>query len=80
VGVPIQPGVRFTAGNPRVIVDKVRVVNPPGIVGRMYDLSRDGRRFLMIKAVEGAEQAAPPPQIVVVQNWLEELKRLVPRN
>jgi hypothetical protein len=44
----------------------------------MYDVSRDGRRFLMVKPVASAEQSAPPPQIIVVQNWHEELKRLAP--
>jgi len=33
----------------------------------------------MIKTGSGSEQAERP-QIVVVQNWLEELKRLVPVN
>jgi eukaryotic-like serine/threonine-protein kinase len=41
---------------------------------RTYDVSTDGKRFLMVK--QPANQAAP--QIVVVQNWIEELKRLVP--
>ena len=42
-------------------------------------MSSDGKRFLMIKeAASQAGQAAP--QIVVVQNWLEELKRLVLRD
>ena len=41
---------------------------------RNYDVSADGKRFLMVK--QPANQAAP--QIVVVQNWTEELKRLVP--
>jgi serine/threonine-protein kinase len=44
---------------------------------RTYDLSLDGSRFLMIK-----EQAIPTgaaaPSLVVVLNWFEELKRLVP--
>ena len=26
----------------------------------------------------GLEESAPPPGIVVVQNWFDELKRLVP--
>ena len=42
---------------------------------RNYDVSADGQRFLMVK--QPANQAAAP-QIVVVQNWFEELKRLVP--
>ena len=41
---------------------------------RNYDVSADGRRFLMVK--EPANQDAP--RLVVVQNWFEELKRLVP--
>jgi len=45
--------------------------------GRNYDVSADGTRFLMVK--EPANQAVEP-HIVVVQNWFEELKRLVPRN
>ena len=43
-----------------------------------FDAARDGR-FLMIKSrCAGGRQA--PAQIIVVQNWLEELKRLVPTN
>ena len=80
IGVPVQSGPGFIAGNPQVLVKSRLVRNPPTITGRMYDVSRDGRRFLLIKAVEGSEQAAPPPQIVVVQNWFEELKRLSPVN
>ena len=44
---------------------------------RTYDVSPDGRRFLMIKQ---ATDEVTAPQIVVVHNWLEELKRLVPPN
>jgi serine/threonine-protein kinase len=42
--------------------------------GRTYDLSLDGSRFLMIKQLPTDEAAA----LVVVLNWFEELKRLVP--
>jgi hypothetical protein len=45
---------------------------------RHYDVSPDGRRFLMIKEGGGTDQTAAPPQIIVVQHWTEELKRLVP--
>ena len=43
--------------------------------GRTYDLSLDGSRFLMIKQQATAGEAAA---LVVVLNWFEELKRLVP--
>jgi serine/threonine-protein kinase len=43
---------------------------------RGYDVSPDGRRFLLIRAV-GAEQAGGSPSIVVVQHFDEELKAKV---
>ncbi|MGH9257994.1 MAG: protein kinase domain-containing protein [Vicinamibacterales bacterium] len=78
VAVPVQPSASFVAGNPQVVVDGSFLLNIAGFGGRMYDVSRDGQRFLLLKGVEGAQQTAPPPLIIVVQNWLEELKRLVP--
>ena len=44
---------------------------------RHYDVSSDGQRFVMIKE-GGTDQTAAPPQVIVVQHWAEELKRLVP--
>jgi Tol biopolymer transport system component/tRNA A-37 threonylcarbamoyl transferase component Bud32 len=41
-----------------------------------YDVTRDGQRFLMVKPPAHGARAA---QLNVVQNWFEELKRLVPR-
>jgi serine/threonine-protein kinase len=46
--------------------------------GRTYDIAPDGKRFLMIKAGASAGQTAVPTSLVVVQNWREELKRLLP--
>jgi len=43
--------------------------------GRTYDVAPDGKRFLMIKE---ASLTKTPVQLLVVQNWFEELKRLVP--
>ncbi len=42
---------------------------------RNYDVTRDGRRFLMV--IE-SEQVAAATHINVVLNWFDELKRLVP--
>jgi serine/threonine-protein kinase len=44
---------------------------------RTYDVSLDGKRFLMIKEV-GTASRPTSTSIVVVRNWIEELKRLVP--
>ena len=47
---------------------------------RHVDIDRLGQRFLTLKNVENTDGDAPPRQIILVQNWLEELKRLVPTN
>jgi hypothetical protein len=46
--------------------------------GRTYDIAPDGQRLLMIKDGSGADAAAAPRNLVLVLNWVEELKRLVP--
>jgi len=43
---------------------------------RAYDISPDGERFLMIKDSSRGES----PEFVVVINWFDELRRLVPTN
>jgi len=46
--------------------------------GRTYDVSADGQRFVRIKAGAVADTPSEPMRFVIVQNWTEELKRLVP--
>ena len=43
---------------------------------RYFDVSLDGRRFLMMK--ESGTLPSSTTQLVFVSNWFEELKRLVP--
>ena len=47
-----------------------------GTTVRRYDVTADGQRFLMMK--EEARDTDAAPSINVVQNWFEDLKRLVP--
>jgi len=63
----------FSAGKPRMLFEGAYVPSSPTISS--YDVSADGQRFLMLKPVERAQAAT---QIVVVQNWFEELKQKVP--
>ena len=49
-----------------------------GAVGRTYDISPDGERFLMIK--ESGSDETSSTEFILVLNWFEELKRLVPTN
>ena len=67
-----EPELRFKM--PRVLFEGGFVPYDPN-VPRTYDVAPDGR-FLMIQ--EG--QRPPSASLVVVQNWLEELKRRVPTN
>jgi hypothetical protein len=47
---------------------------------RNYDIGADGR-FVMLKAVaEQSDGGGAPAHMVMVENWFEELKRLVPTN
>lgn len=41
-----------------------------------FDVTADGQRFLMLRPVEASSSTTP--QLVLVQNWFEELTRLVP--
>ena len=75
--VPVEArGTVWSAGTP-VALFQGRYFT--GTQGRAYDVSPDGRRFLMIKEA-GDDRGDARPQIIVVQNWTEELKRLVPAN
>ena len=70
VGIDTEPN--FTPGNPELLFTG----NYPTLPGRNYDLSPGGQRFLMAK--EGGATEETRQEIIVVQNWFEELKRLVP--
>lgn len=76
MAVDISTQASFSAGKPRQLFEGHYLANPIGNARPNYDVSPDGNRFLMIKAVELGQAA--PTQINVVLNWTEELKRLVP--
>jgi serine/threonine-protein kinase len=64
-------------GIPTKLLD-ARYLTAGGTTGaRTYDVSPDGKRFLMIKG-PATDTGATPPALILVQHWDEELKRLVP--
>ena len=83
VEITTQP--TFRAGTPTLVFEGqyFRDIVPSEA---NYDITPDGRRFLMIKEseqeggpmIKESEQEGGPRQINVVLNWFEELKRLVP--
>ena len=76
--VGVGRGASWLATTPTPLVKEGYFTNPAVFTGRTYDISPDGKRFLMIKEGGGTDETAAPPQIIVVQHWTEELKRLVP--
>ncbi|MGH9255516.1 MAG: hypothetical protein ACRD3C_13225 [Vicinamibacterales bacterium] len=76
--VGVERGASWAATTPATIAKEGYVTALTGFVGRIYDVSPDGRRFLVLKSA--SDPTAPPPQLVVVQHFDEELKRLVPVN
>jgi eukaryotic-like serine/threonine-protein kinase len=75
MAVPLQTAGEFSAGSPRVVAEGVSGAQA---LGRNYDVSPDGRRFFLIRNALKTEDKTPPPQLNVVVNWAEELKRLAP--
>jgi Tol biopolymer transport system component len=77
--VPVKTGATFERGTPEKVFHWPYLSREPGQgLGRMYDVSADGQQCLRIKESSGAEEHPPTARIILVQNWSEELKRLVP--
>ena len=64
----------FVPGTPQRLFDGIYRGRFPGAI--TWDIAPDGRRFLMVK--DEAASGTTGGQIIVVQNWFEELTRLVP--
>jgi eukaryotic-like serine/threonine-protein kinase len=73
--VPVQTsGSTFSAGKPAKVFDaKYSSPFPP----RPYDVSADGKRFLMLKDSAAGTPNATPASMVVVEHWFEELEQRV---
>ena len=74
MAVAIETEPEFAIGPPKVLFEGRFVRTGPVHLRRNYDVSLDGRRFLMMQR----EQDLVPTEIIVVLNGFEELKRLVP--
>ncbi len=67
----VQTEPSFSVGRQRVLFEGSYVYSQFSPGKQYYDISLDGQQFVMIKE-------AGQPQINVILNWFEELKRLVP--
>ena len=75
MAVPITiNGSALSAGTPRQLFEIKRLSTTAPARG--YDVTPDGQRFLFQRAVE--IPPPPPSPMTLVENWIEELKRLAP--
>jgi hypothetical protein len=71
--VPVTLRPSFTVGAPRQLFEG-RYGATSAI--RSYDVTADGKRFLMVQQKE--RPAIDAAEMILVQNWLEEVKVRVP--
>jgi hypothetical protein len=81
MAVPVSTASGFTAGRPhelwkgRYSHGMSSSCGPPGLSSSNYDVTADGKRFLMIK--DDDQDSATSRQIIVVLDWMDELNHLV---
>jgi eukaryotic-like serine/threonine-protein kinase len=73
MAVPVTTTPTFSVGAAHLLFEGPFRVDGPF---RGYDITPDGQRFLMVRAVE--QPPARITQMVLVQNWLQELKAKAP--
>ena len=73
MAVTVSTGPTFAAEKPRMLFQVGFGYTPNA---RGYDITPDGKRFLRVQPKE--QPPIKPSRIVLVQNWIEELKRRVP--
>ena len=74
MAVGIQTAPEFAATEPRLLFDDLGMEISSGAGGfANYDVSPDGQSFVIIR-----NEAKPAREIRFVENWMEEVKRLVP--
>ncbi|MCZ6774401.1 MAG: hypothetical protein O7G83_20780, partial [Proteobacteria bacterium] len=75
--VSIEIESSFRAGTPETLFERQFYFEMVADV-LTYDVSPDGERFLMVKQVDGTEEVPSRTELIVVQNWFEELRRVAP--
>ncbi len=79
--VPVSTASGFRAGHPQELWKghyshgMSTSCGPPGLTSSNYDVTPDGKRFLMIKDED--QDSAKSTQIVVALGWADELNRMV---
>jgi len=72
VAVQVLPGEAFTMGEHQTLFSARAYLSD--VYHQLYDVSPDGRRFVMIRAPGGGDDDL---ELIVVENFFEELKAKV---
>jgi Tol biopolymer transport system component len=68
----VSPGEDFAYGKAaQISFNTAKYTFSPQVVGRGYDVSKDGQRFLMVKPLKAGEKGGP--SLTVITHWFEEL-------
>jgi hypothetical protein len=82
MGVRVGGGPGWSASAPVPVFPQALrsmfLSQPSGSASATFDVSADGRRFLMIRPIRRVDSGPTAAALVVVQNWFEELKQRVP--
>ena len=76
MAVPVTSGDELVLGRPEVAVQGAYA--SPRNTGTHYDVTPDGRSFLLLVEEEVPEGEATPPPFMIVLNWTQELLERVP--
>ena len=80
MAVAVATAPAFSAATPVTVLDTLDARYLTAGPGRTYDIAPDGQKFLFVRTTERADRpsTATATSLVVVVNWFEELKRLIP--
>lgn len=73
--VDVRPGPAFSSGKPKLLFESQKY----GVAGHVpcWDISLDDRRFLMVRRDD--RPLRPVTELVLIQNWFEEIGRIASR-
>jgi serine/threonine-protein kinase len=76
--VPVTTAPALKVGTSVELFQGPYYVSPTGSPRPQYDVTTDGQRVLMLAPSPDTNTSRPRHRIVVVQNWFENVKRLLP--
>ena len=69
--MPVETQPTFTVGNAELLFEGPYFNLA---ASRTYDVAPDGERFAMVRLQSSATDAEAPAELIVVQDWFEELR------